>query len=56
MKQLSATGGNIAAMCPICLVNLNHAAQDEDVAIKDISEYLVEAYCGKYQSAASAES
>jgi Fe-S oxidoreductase len=49
MEQLVATGGNIVAMCPICLVNLKHASKNGDIEIKDISEYLVEAYCGELQ-------
>jgi Fe-S oxidoreductase len=54
VKQLAGAGGNIAAMCPICLVNLKHAVQGEEVEIKDISEYLVEAYREEYEPAASA--
>ena len=50
MEQLAAAGGNIVAMCPICLVNLKHAAKDKNIEVKDISEYLVEAYCGEPQS------
>jgi hypothetical protein len=49
VEQLAAAGGNIVAMCPICLVNLRHAAQNRNIEIKDISEYLVEAYCGESQ-------
>jgi len=45
--QLAAAGGNIVAMCPICLVNLKHAAKNKNIEIKDISEYLSEAYCGE---------
>jgi len=54
IEQLAAAGGSIAAMCPICLVNLKHAARDKDLEIKDISEYLVEAFCGQSQPVASA--
>ena len=46
IEQLAAAGGNIVAMCPICLVNLKHAARNKNIEINDISEYLVEAYCG----------
>lgn len=53
IEQLSAAGDNIAAMCPICLVNLKHAAKNENIKIKDISEYLAEAYIGVPQSAES---
>lgn len=55
VQQLAATGGKVVAMCPICLVNLKHAAADQNVDIMDISEYLMEAYCGEYQSAAGAQ-
>jgi len=47
IEQLAATGGNVVAMCPICLVNLKHAAKDKDIDVKDISEYLVDTYYGK---------
>lgn len=50
VEQLAATGGNIVAMCPICLVNLKHAAKKKNIEIKDISEYLVEAHYGESQS------
>jgi len=46
MEQLAATGSNIVAMCPICLVNLKHAARSVNTDVMDISDYLVEAYCG----------
>ncbi len=45
MDQLAATGGNVVAMCPICLVNLKHAAKSMNTDVKDISEYLVGAFC-----------
>jgi len=45
LEQLTDAGGHIVAMCPICLVNLKHAAKNKNIEIKDISEYLVEAYC-----------
>jgi Fe-S oxidoreductase len=51
MEQLAVNGGSIAAMCPICLVNLKHAAGSKGIEVKDISEYLVEAYCGKSRQA-----
>jgi hypothetical protein len=38
-------------MCPICLVNLKHAAGDNNIEISDISDYLVEAYCGESRPA-----
>ena len=43
--QLASCGKQVAAMCPICLVNLQHAAEDKDVTVRDISDYLVEAFC-----------
>lgn len=54
IQQLAATGGSIATMCPICLVNLKHAAEGQSLDIRDISEYLVEAYCGPKQPVAGA--
>ncbi len=51
IDQLAAAGGNIVAMCPICLINLKHAAKDKNIEVNDISEYLVEAYCGEPQPA-----
>ncbi len=53
IEQLAAAGGNIVAMCPICLVNLKHAARNKNIEIKDISEYLSEAYCGESRPAES---
>lgn len=50
VEQLAAAGGNIVAMCPICLVNLKHAAKNKNIEIKDISEYLAEVYCGTYKA------
>ena len=44
MEQLASIGGDVAAMCPICLVNLRNAAEGKDVTVRDISEYLVRAY------------
>ena len=43
-KQLTAAGGNIVTMCPICLVNLKHAAEGMDADVADISELLTEVY------------
>ena len=50
VDQLAMAGGNIVAMCPICLINLKHAAKDKNIEVKDISEYLVEAYSGNPKS------
>ena len=44
IEQLAAYGANVAAMCPICLVNLRHAAEGTGLKVGDISEYLAEAY------------
>lgn len=47
LAQLKTTGcGEIVAMCPICLQNLESAAKDNGVTVRDISECLAEAYCG----------
>jgi Fe-S oxidoreductase len=46
LDQLSKAGNNITTMCPICLINLMGAVGDRNVTVKDISEYLVQAYCG----------
>ncbi len=43
--QLREKGSEVAAMCPICMVNLRGASSGKDVTIKDISEYLVDSYC-----------
>ncbi len=53
IEQLAVAGGKIVTMCPICLVNLKHAAKSINIEIKDISEYLGEAYCGESQPAES---
>jgi len=46
IEQLKETGGGrVAAMCPICLLNLQNAAGGNGLAVKDVSEYLAEAYC-----------
>lgn len=47
LKQLTALGGNVVTMCPICLVNLREASRN-GANIVDISEYLSKAYCGRY--------
>jgi len=47
ISQLEKSGcKNVAAMCPICLLNLKNAANGNGVGVRDISEYLAEAYCG----------
>ena len=49
LEQLAAAGGNIVAMCPICLVNLKHAARSKGIEVKDIAEYLAMAYSSESQ-------
>jgi Fe-S oxidoreductase len=44
MEQLVDAGHDIVTMCPICLFNLEKAAEDKGAAVKDISECLVQAY------------
>lgn len=47
LTQLEATGcGKVVSMCPICLVNLQHAINGNGTRIHDISDYLYDAYCG----------
>ena len=43
VEQLASCGNRVATMCPICLANLKRAA-GMNLEIKDISEYLIEAY------------
>jgi len=43
VEQLASCGNQVATMCPICLANLKRAA-GMTLEIKDISEYLVDAY------------
>ncbi len=46
LAQLLKSGSrNVAAMCPICLVNLQQACNGSGANVRDISEYLVEACC-----------
>ena len=53
MQQLAAPKGAIVAMCPICLVNLKHAAKEMNTDVADISELLVEAYASSGMSPSS---
>jgi Fe-S oxidoreductase len=47
VKQLEASGCNkVVSMCPICLVNLQHAVNGNGTQVNDISDYLYDAYCG----------
>jgi Fe-S oxidoreductase len=43
VEQLAECGNKVATMCPICLTNLKRAAVN-GLEIRDISEYLIEAY------------
>ena len=45
IQQLADGDTDIVTMCPICLVNLKHEAEKKSLNVKDISEYLVSAYC-----------
>jgi Fe-S oxidoreductase len=42
--QLADCANEIVTLCPICLANLKRAAPAE-IAVRDISDYLVQAYC-----------
>ncbi len=44
IDQLSDCANQIVTMCPICLANLKRAAPPA-IAVRDISDYLVRAYC-----------
>jgi Fe-S oxidoreductase len=47
IAQLERSGcKTVAAMCPICLLNLRKAANGNGATVQDISEYLAQAYCG----------
>jgi Fe-S oxidoreductase len=46
VEQLTVAGCPVAAMCPICLVNLKQAAGKDNVEIRDIAEFLAEAFFG----------
>jgi Fe-S oxidoreductase len=56
MEQLTRTGHDVAAMCPICLANLRSAAEGKGVTVRDISEYLIEAYGGSAEGVPDLES
>lgn len=49
MKQLAAAGERVVTMCPICLVNLQHAGGGNNRQINDISEYLARSLLGAPQ-------
>jgi len=42
VAQLRAAGPDCVTMCPLCLINLRKAA-DDTLAVRDISDYLLEA-------------
>ena len=44
MGQLSACSPNVVTACPLCLANLNRVVP-AGVTVRDISDYLVRAYC-----------
>ena len=44
MAGLAAAGSDVTAMCPICLLNLERAAEGREVTVTDLSEVLAEAY------------
>lgn len=46
MEQLVEMGHEVVTMCPICLFNLEGAAEGKGAAVEDISEYLVKVYGG----------
>lgn len=43
VEQLQAVGSEVVTMCPICLVNLSGAAREREVAVKDLSSWLMAA-------------
>jgi len=43
-EQLTASGSQVATMCPICLVNLKGAINGDGPACRDIADILAEAY------------
>ena len=45
LDELRAAADHVAAMCPICLLNLERGGEGRDVTVQDISELLVEAFC-----------
>ena len=47
MEQLERAGDRIVGMCPICILNLERSAEGRAIEVRDISEYLADAYCGR---------
>ncbi|MDP8206894.1 MAG: (Fe-S)-binding protein [Candidatus Electryonea clarkiae] len=50
VEQLTSAGDSSVTMCPICYINLKAAAENNGLSVKDISDYLVEAYCDRNNS------
>ena len=50
IEQLSACSPKVVTACPLCLANLQRVAPT-GVEVRDISEYLVRAYCPAVTSA-----
>jgi Fe-S oxidoreductase len=47
VRQLKMAGEKVAVMCPICYANLNRSvSSDDNIEIKDITEFLKNAYLG----------
>jgi Fe-S oxidoreductase len=47
VRQLKMAGEKAAVMCPICYANLNRSvSSDDNIEIKDITEFLKNAYLG----------
>lgn len=44
VKQLAAAGDSVAAMCPICLVNLQGARGEDGPVCRDIADILAESF------------
>ncbi len=44
MAQLTACSPNVVTACPLCLANLNRVVP-AGAEVRDISDYLVRAYC-----------
>jgi Fe-S oxidoreductase len=44
MEQLTEVGHEVVTMCPICLFNLESAANGQGTTVEDISDYLIRGY------------
>ncbi|MCU0727331.1 MAG: (Fe-S)-binding protein [Planctomycetes bacterium] len=47
LDELAAAAHHVVAMCPICLMNLEHGAEGRDLTVRDICEPLAESFCGE---------